>query len=64
MLNQIKTVRLGMHKQHFFAELRAKALFSAQGTVAGKTVRNVILKHEVLEDDFEPVGDDEPLPFD
>ncbi len=50
-------------KQHFFAELKSKGIFAAQGTVKGKTIRNVILKHELLDTDFEPVNDEELLPF-
>ncbi len=51
-------------KSNFFSELKAKGLFAAQGTVNGKTVRNVVFRREIIDDDFEPVGENEPLPFD
>lgn len=38
-------------KQHFFAEMKSKGIFAAQGTVKGKTVRNVIVGY-TLEEDF------------
>ena len=51
------------NKSNFFAELKTKGLFANSGTVAGKTVKNIV-KGYTVETDFVEYEGQEPLPFD
>lgn len=50
------------NKSNFFAELKTKGLFANSGTVAGRTVKNIV-KGYTVEDDFIEYKGQEPLPF-
>ena len=51
------------NKSNFFAELKTKGLFAANGTVDGKTVRNIV-KGYTVEPEFLEYDGKDPLPFD
>lgn len=51
-------------RNNFYIELKTRGLFGASGTVNGKTVRNVVRGYTFTDEDFLPVDENEPLPFD
>lgn len=51
------------NKGNFFAELKSKGIFATSGTVAGKTVKNIV-KGYVAEAGFMEIDSKEQLPFD
>ena len=51
------------NKGNFFAELKSKGIFATSGTVAGKTVKNIV-KGYVVEANFVEYDSKEQLPFD
>lgn len=51
------------NKGNFFSELKSKGLFATNGTVCGKTVKNIV-KGYTIETDFVEISSSEPLPFD
>ena len=51
------------NKSNFFAELKTKGLFANNGTVEGKTVKNIV-KGYTVEMNFIEYEGQEPLPFD
>ncbi len=50
------------NKSNFMAEMKAKGLYAARGTVRGNTCKNIILRYEVGA--FEPLLGDASSPFD
>ena len=51
------------NKGNFFSELKAKNIYSASGTVDGKTVKNIV-KGYSIDTDFEEISSAETTPFD
>ena len=51
-------------RNNFYIELRARNLFSASGTIDGKTVRNVIKGYVLADEEFIEIGNSAKLPFD
>lgn len=51
------------NKGNFFAELKSKGIFATSGTVAGKTVKNIV-KGYVADAGFIEIDSKEQLPFD
>lgn len=51
-------------RNNFYIELKTRGLFGASGTVNGKTVRNIVRGYVLADEEFMPVDENEPLPFD
>ncbi len=51
-------------RNNFYIELRTRNLFSASGTIDGKTVRNVIKGYVLADEEFIEIDDNASLPFD
>lgn len=51
-------------RNNFYVELRTKGMFSASGTIDGKTVRNVIKGYVLIDEDFTEIDENVRLPFD
>lgn len=51
-------------RNNFYIELKTKGIFSASGTVNGKTVRNIVRGYVLAEEDFVQMDGDIQLPFD
>ena len=51
-------------RNNFYIELRTRNLFSASGTIDGKTVRNVIKGYVLADEEFIEIGNSAKLPFD
>ena len=50
-------------RNNFYIELKTRKLFSASGTVDGKTVRNVVKGYVLTEEEFIEIDDNASLPF-
>lgn len=51
-------------RNNFYIELRTRNLFSASGTIDGKTVRNVVKGYALADEEFMEIDDNTRLPFD
>lgn len=51
-------------RNNFYVELRTKGIFSAMGTINGKTVKNVIKGYVLAEEEFTEIDKNVRLPFD
>lgn len=51
-------------RNNFYIELRTRNLFSASGTIDGKTVRNVVKGYALADEEFMEIDDNTKLPFD
>jgi putative DNA primase/helicase len=51
-------------KQNFIGELKTKGVFKPQGTVNGRTVKNIVAGFQFIDEQMEFIADNEPTPFD